>query len=185
MKSITEKLKELQLVSETCPEIVFAHDPALRTKTREVDYMRGLVIGNHLIEVLKKYRDVTGVGRGLAAPQVGENASVFVTYVQDTPKIYINPRIIKKSKEQNLFREGCLSCAPLWADVKRPVSITIEYTDEYGNFNIQVADGFLARLLQHEYDHLEGIVNIDIAEYGSIEYMLNDPTKEQLRTVTE
>ncbi len=58
MQSITEKLKELQLVSEKCPEIVFVHNPALRTKSQEVDYMRGLVIGNHLIEVLKRYRTI-------------------------------------------------------------------------------------------------------------------------------
>lgn len=182
-KTIPDILDTLQKVVTECPEIVYASNPVLRSKTIEVDFKRGYVVGQYLITVLKKYRALTGIGRGLAAPQIGEDAAVFVTYIEDKFKIYINPRIIKKSTEQNLYREGCLSCAPMWADVKRSATITIEYTDEHGNFNIQEADGFLARLLQHEYDHLEGILNIDIAERGSIEYIVNDPLQEKIRLV--
>jgi peptide deformylase len=71
----------------------------------------------------------------------------------------------------------------MWADVKRSRSIKLEYIDEYGNFNVKESDGFMARLLQHEYDHLEGVLNIDIAEPGTIEVMNSDPFLEKLRDV--
>ncbi len=164
-------------------EIVKVGNPVLREKTIDADFRQGVVIGHFLIKVLKEYREKTGRGRGLAAPQIGENKSVFVTFVEDNFQIYINPKIIKKSQEQNLYREGCLSCAPMWGDVKRSKNITMEYTDEHGNFNIKEYDGFIARLLQHEYDHLDGILNIDIAEAGTVEVMNSDPFLEKLRDV--
>ncbi len=182
-KKLKDKISSLQKVVEECPDLVYAGHPALRTKAEEVDLKRGLVVGQYLCKVLQKHREISGVGRGLAAPQIGESVAVFVTYVGDVFKIYINPRITQRSVEQNLYREGCLSCAPFWGDVKRSSSITIEYTDEKGDFIIEKADGFLARLLQHEYDHLEGILNIDISEARTLEVMIDDPTKETLRPV--
>lgn len=71
----------------------------------------------------------------------------------------------------------------MWADVKRSRSITLEYTDECGNFNIKEYDGFMARLLQHECDHLQDILNVDIAEPGTIEEMNSDLFLEKLRDV--
>ncbi len=164
-------------------EIVKVGNPVLREKTVHVEFRQGLVIARFLMKVLKEYREKTGRGRGLAAPQIGENKSVFVTFVEDNFQIYINPKIIKKSQDQNLYREACLSCVPMWGDVKRSKSITMEYVDEYGNFNIKEYDGFMARLLQHEYDHLEGILNIDIALEGTVKEMNSDPLLEKLRDV--
>ena len=162
-------------------EIIKVGNPILRKRAVDADFQQGVVIGNFLIKTLKECRGEMGYGRGLSAPQIGENKSVFVTFVNDTFEIYINPRIIKKSPEQNLYKECCLSCAPMWGDVKRSRSITMEYTDEYGNFNIKKYDGFMARLLQHEYDHLEGILNIDIVELGTLENMESDPLQEKIR----
>ena len=176
-------MNKRELISEHCPEIVYDGHEVLRKKTEDVTLEQGIVIGNFLIKVLKKYREVTGIGRGLAAPQIGENKSVFITFVDDKFEIYINPRIVDKSENKNLYKEGCLSCAPMWGDVKRSRSIIMEYTDEYGNFNIKKYDGFMARLLQHEYDHLEGILNIDIAEPGTVEVMNSDPFLEKLRDI--
>ncbi|MBC7767100.1 peptide deformylase [Arenimonas sp.] len=164
-------------------EIIKVGNPILTEKTVDADFQQGVVIGHFLIKVLKKYREKIGWARGLAAPQIGENKSVFITFVDDTFHIYINPRILKKSVEQNLYREGCLSCAPFCGDVKRSKSITMEYVDEYGNFNIKEYDGFIARLLQHEYDHLEGILNIEIAEVGTVEEMNSDSLLEKMRDV--
>ncbi len=164
-------------------EIVKVGGPGLRGKTIDADFQQGVVIGNFLIKVLKECREKTGYGRGLAAPQIGENKSVFVTFVDDKFQIYINPRILTKSKEENLYKEACLSCTPLWGDVRRSRGITLEHTDEYGNFNIKEYDGFMARLLQHEYDHLEGILNIDIALEGTVEEMNSDPLLEKLRDI--
>lgn len=69
------------------------------------------------------------------------------------------------------------------ADVKRPESITVKYANEEGTELEEKCEGFLARLLQHEYDHLEGIVNLDKAEPASIEFQLNNPLDEKLRDV--
>jgi peptide deformylase len=176
-------MNKRELIVEHCPEIVYEGNEVLRKKTEDVTLEQGVVIGNVLIKVLKKHREVTGTGRGLAAPQIGENKSVFITYIDDNFHMYINPRIVNKSEDKNLYKEGCLSCAPMWADVKRSRSIKLEYIDEYGNFNVKESDGFMARLLQHEYDHLEGVLNIDIAEPGTIEVMNSDPFLEKLRDV--
>lgn len=181
-------LSKIQSLNDTfrkvlieCPDLVLVGDKVLREKTKEVTLEDGLMIGNKLKEVLTKYRSITGYGRGLAAPQIGENKSVFVTFVNDQLQVYINPKITAKSEDFNFYREGCVSCGYICADVKRPKSITLEYIDKKGQKQVVDGDSFLARLLQHEYDHLEGIVNIDIAEPNSIEFMVDDPLKEQLR----
>ncbi|MFA5987297.1 MAG: peptide deformylase [Candidatus Paceibacterota bacterium] len=183
----TKRVKELNNVFgkllDECPELVFIGDPILRQKTSDVSLEEGLATGDKLKVTLKKYRMVAGFGRGLAAPQTGESKSVFVTFIDDKFKTYINPKIVEKSFEQNFYRESCLSCGFLSVDVKRSVSITLEYTDEQGDKRKERLDDFLARLIQHECDHLFGLVNIDRAEPGSIEFMLNDPLKEKIRDI--
>lgn len=181
-------LSKIQSLNDTfrkilaeCPDLALVGDKVLREKTKEVTLEEGVIVSNKLKEVLTKYRSIAGYGRGLAAPQIGEGKSVFVTFVNDQFQVYINPKIITKSEQFNFYREGCLSCGYVWADVKRPKSITLEYMDEKGKKQTIEADSFLARLLQHEYDHLEGVVNIDIAEPNSIEFMVDDPLKEQIR----
>ncbi len=180
---IKELTESLRTVLEEIPELVFIGESLLRTKTENVDLEEGLKVGNKLIGVLSKYRNLVGFGRGLAAPQIGESKSVFITFVDDKFKVYINPQIVDKSDKSNLFRESCLSCGSISADVKRPEAITLRYMNESGEVLEERYDSFLARLIQHEYDHLNGVVNIDIAETGSIEFALNDPLKEQLRVV--
>ena len=170
-------------VLESCPEITYIGDGVLRTKVKDVTLEEGIILGNKLKEILKRYRGITGYGRGLAAPQIGEGGAVFVTFVDDDFKVYINPKIVSHSKGLNLFRESCLSRGYLSVDVKRPVSIEIKYVNENGDIKSEKADGFLARLLQHEYDHMEGIINIDKAEPASIEFMSDDPLKAKLRDV--
>lgn len=184
------KIPKLKKLSDTfgkilkeIPEFTYIGDIVLRQKTVEVSLQDGIDIGNKLKIILKKYRNITGFGRGLAAPQIGENKSVFVTFIDDKFKTYINPKIINQSEKFNLYRETCLSCGFLSVDVKRPESITIEYVAENGENVKEEADSFLARLLQHEHDHLEGIVNIDKAEPASIEFMINNPLKEQSREI--
>jgi len=180
-----EKILELndkfELVLKECPEIVFIGDKVLRQKTDEVSVSEGAEIGKRLQSVLAKYRKITGLGRGLAAPQIGENKSVFITYVDNQFKTYINPKIIQKSSDCNLYKEACISCGFIWCDVKRARSVKLEYQDEKGDKKTEELDSFCARLIQHEYDHLQGVVNIDVALPKSIEFMLSDPLKEQLR----
>lgn len=170
-------------ILEQFPEITHIGNPILRTETKEVDLEQGMEIGTRLITTLTKYRELTGVGRGLAAPQIGEGFSVFVTYVDDIFKIYMNPNIIDSSDKKNIYKENCLSSSHIWCDIVRPESVEIEYMNDQGETVQESHSGFGARLIQHEYDHLKGIVNVDRAEQGTVEYKFGDPTKEVLREI--
>lgn len=180
-KRVQELNQTFEKILEQCPELTFIGDTVLRNKTSDVSVEEGIVIGEKLKTTLANYRAITGFGRGLAAPQIGESKSVFVTFVADVFKTYINPKIIDTSSQHNFYRESCLSCGYLSVDVKRPISITLEYIDEQGIVHKELLDSFSARLIQHEYDHLQGIVNVDKVEPSSINFALNDPLKEQLR----
>lgn len=180
MHRIDQLINKFDLVRKELPEIRYIGDPVLRTKTRNASLEQGKRVGNRLIKTLGRYRKLTGVGRGLAANQIGSGASAFVTYVDDLFKIYINPVILKRSPIVNYYRESCISSGILWADVKRSAAITLQWSDESGERHSQRFDGFMARLIQHEYDHLRGVLNIDRAEPGSIEFAGN-VLKEKLR----
>ncbi len=173
--------KSSDVVITTIPELTYIGDPVLRTKTLETSLDEGVLIGNKLIEVLLKYRKLTGLGVGLAAPQIGSSANVFVTHKDNISKIYINPKIISSSQDENTYKECCLSSGHVWCDVRRPKSITISYLDEKGQEVVEEYDSFWARLIQHEYDHLQGIVNVDKAVLGTIEYRFGDPKEQRLR----
>lgn len=101
-------------------------------------------------------------GIGLAAPQIGKNIRLFIVKIDDgIERIFINPQIIATSEEQCSYEEGCLSIPELYASVVRPESITIQYKDINNRRKTLEADGLLARVIQHEYDHLEGVLFID------------------------
>jgi peptide deformylase len=111
---------------------------------------------------------------GMAAPQIGVNLRVFVTELRktkirrnfkdlDSVRVFINPRIISSSSNQTTLYEGCgsLAHAQLFGPVRRPTKVSVEALNERGeNFRI-TATGLLAKVIQHELDHLEGIVCID------------------------
>lgn len=103
-------------------------------------------------------------GIGLAAPQVGVNVRVMVynptgeASEKDQEVVLVNPRYVNKSKGQTLFEEGCLSFPEIMGDVKRPKSIVVEAQDLKGDtFRLEL-EGLEARIFQHEYDHLEGVL---------------------------
>lgn len=111
-------------------------------------------------------------GIGLAAPQVGRTERLFVVdltpmadeideEVPPQPMVFINPTITEESEETTEFEEGCLSIPEIREIVRRPERIRVEYRDR--NFTPQVleADGLLARVIQHELDHLDGILFVD------------------------
>jgi peptide deformylase len=103
-----------------------------------------------------------GKGVGLAGPQIGLLKRIFVTHVDgDEARVFINPSIIWTSQEQTVLEEGCLSLPGAYADVKRPGKIKVQAWNETGRaFTLEVS-GMLARVIQHEYDHLEGVLFID------------------------
>ena len=99
---------------------------------------------------------------GIAGPQLGIGERIFAVHVQgDIPRFFINPSIIETSEETGKFEEGCLSIPKVYCDVTRPKRIKVQAWNETGRpFTIE-ADGILARVILHEYDHLEGILFID------------------------
>ena len=107
------------------------------------------------IEELKEfYKSLTGTAVGIAAPQVGKNIRVFIAQ----GGVYINPIIHKKSKETYKAWEGCLSIPKQLYRVERHKDIDFEWTDADGVKHKENIDGFRAEVIQHEYDHLEGVL---------------------------
>ena len=180
-EQIAEKVSLFSLLLKEAPEMKYLGDPVLRTPTQDVSIEIGKEIGEKLGEVLLKLRKIAGYGRGLAAPQIGESQSVFVTFVDDKLQTYINPKIINRSEETNFYKELCLSSGIMSADIERPESITMEWTDEKGEKHNEKFDSFMARLLQHEEAHLRGVPNIDEAGPGDVEIFIGSPLEEKLR----
>jgi len=110
-------------------------------------------------------------GVGLAAPQIGKSIRVFVVDASmmgdedpaliDFKKIFINPEIISREGEEWAMNEGCLSLPGIREDVFRPEQVTLRYLDENWEEHEETYNGFAARVIQHEYDHLEGILFVD------------------------
>jgi peptide deformylase len=105
-------------------------------------------------------------GIGLAAVQIGVAKRVLVIDLDQkegkkNPIAYINPKILWASEEKVVFEEGCLSVPEIWDDVERPARIKCEYLDRDGKKQILEAEGLLATCIQHEMDHLNGVLFID------------------------
>jgi len=141
-------------------------DPVLRKKaepiTMDFEDLKGFV--QNMFDTM-----YNSDGVGLAAPQVGQPIRVFVLDTthneEDEPagikKAFINPEIVEKSGDEWIMNEGCLSLPEIREDVLRPESVRIKYFDEDFNECEEVYHGFTSRVIQHEYDHLEGIMFVD------------------------
>lgn len=142
-------------------------DPKLKAKNTPVKEIKST-------KVSKLIKDLTDTMRknelvGIAAPQIGENYQAFITEVRKTKsrsvkeidelRVFINPKITNFSKVENLIYEGCGSVlnGNLFGPVKRPKEIIVEAIDKKGKRFQLKCDGLLARVIQHEYDHLNGI----------------------------
>jgi peptide deformylase len=115
-------------------------------------------------DMIETMYDAPGVG--LAAPQVGCSVRLFVldpTMGEEPGKAFalINPELDGFSKETDVLEEGCLSFPDIRADINRPLSCTVRYTTADGDRVEGVADDLFARAIQHEYDHLDGVMFID------------------------
>jgi peptide deformylase len=108
-------------------------------------------------------------GIGLAAPQVAISKQLLVVDTEpdeaaNPPLVLINPTITKVSRDSSITQEGCLSIPNVFLDVKRPVAIEVSYKDEQGRPQKLTANGLLACCIQHEIDHLNGILFVDRVE---------------------
>jgi peptide deformylase len=146
--------------------------PVLRKKTAEIppDYPG---LGQLIQDMFETMKSSDGVG--LAAPQIGLAIRIFVADTSEVEpgegrqeedlssfrKAFINPRITRLWGEKWIYNEGCLSVPTLREDVERPEHVRIEYFDENFNHHAEEYSGIKSRIIQHEYDHLEGIMFVD------------------------
>jgi len=140
-------------------KIITFGDELLRQKAEKIKDFNEEVANTakQMLEILKIDK-----GIGVAGPQIGFMKRIFVTHVEgDIGRIYINPSILETSLETAKFEEGCLSVPGIFANVVRSESVKIQAWNEKGRPFTLEASGILARVIQHEYDHLEGVVFLD------------------------
>lgn len=115
-----------------------------------------------LRDTLAHWRATTGYGRGIAAPQIGVlRRIVFMNIDQETPWPLINPQIVARSDDTVVVWDACLSFLVIFCQVTRHRAVTVRYQDTAGAWHEIAAEGDLAELLQHEIDHLDGVLAID------------------------
>lgn len=143
-------------------------DPRLRTRAKPVEVFNA-ALAKQVEDMFDTMYAAPGIG--LAAIQVGVPKRLLVIDLQEPeeeggepvrdPRVFINPEILDHSAEQIPYQEGCLSVPDQYADVDRPHEIRARWLDEHGAVHEQDIEGLLAVCLQHEMDHLEGILFID------------------------
>jgi len=148
--------------------IVIYGSPVLRQKSENIseDYPE---LKKLIEDMFLTLAEAEGVG--LAAPQIGKNIRLFIVdctpwgdddpSLADYKRVFINAEIYERSEETGLFNEGCLSLPGLHENVRRPVSIRMRYVDENFVEHDEEFTGLPARVIQHEYDHIEGEVFTD------------------------
>lgn len=166
--------------------IIEAPDPELRVISKPVDgvddKLRAL-----MDDMLETMYDAPGIG--LAAIQVGVEKRVIVMDITDddekaNPRFFINPEIIWKSDEMTVYKEGCLSVPEQYADIDRHAQCKIKHLDYDGNEQVLEADGLLSICIQHEMDHLEGILFIDYLSGLKRKMIVKKLTKAQKAKAT-
>lgn len=139
-------------------EIVLLGDPVLRKVAEEVrevdDAVRALAE-----DMLQTMAEAPGIG--LAAPQVGVSLRLLTVDIDGVHGAIVNPRIVRSSKEQEADLEACLSVPEVQGLVRRPASVVVVGQDLEGQSVVIRAEGLVARCLQHEIDHLDGVVYLD------------------------
>ena len=133
-------------------------DPVLREKAQPVGEITNEIkkLKENMVETMIKNE-----GAGLAAPQVGQLKRIITIQTDKEPLELVNPRILKQSEEAEITKEGCLSFPGLWLKIKRAKEVEVRARDKAGR-EVQIsAQGLQARILQHEIDHLDGILFID------------------------
>jgi peptide deformylase len=148
-------------------------DPVLKQRAREVEELDGALA--RLVDTMYETM-YEAAGVGLAAPQVGVQRRVFTYDVGEGPEVLVNPEIVERSGEWT-FEEGCLSIPGLAFEIVRPKVVTVRGLDLAGNETVFEADEYLGRVMQHELDHLDGVLMLDRLE--------TDVRKQALRALRE
>jgi len=147
-------------------------EPVLREKAVPIEEINDEIreLAREMLVLMKKTD-----GIGLAGPQIGLNKRIFVVCADDgVDRVFINPQIIGTSTETCGYEEGCLSIPGYYEDVIRPEQITIQALNEKGRRVTMEASGLLARVIQHENDHLDGILFTDYLQDNDLPVYLEN-----------
>ena len=143
--------------------LIILPDPILRQVSRPVERIDDQ-LRKFAGDMLDTMYDAPGIG--LAAIQVGEPLRMLVIDLakegeDPAPHVFINPEVIESSDDRSVYEEGCLSIPDYYAEVERPAAVRVKYLDREGKAQEIAADGLMATCLQHEIDHLNGVLFID------------------------
>jgi peptide deformylase len=139
--------------------IITLGDELLRQKAEKIEKIDDEIVNTarQMLGILKLEK-----GIGVAGPQVGVMKRIFVTHIEnDEERVFINPSILETAHKTVKFEEGCLSVPGVYASVARSESVKIQAWNEKGRPFTLEAGGLLARVILHEYDHLEGVLFLD------------------------
>jgi peptide deformylase len=143
--------------------LIILPDPVLRQVSKPVERVDGAVrkLADDMLETMY---DAPGIG--LAAIQVGEPLRMLVIDLAKeeeppAPHVFINPEILESAEARSVYEEGCLSIPDYYAEVERPAAVRVKYLDRDGKAREIEAEGLMATCLQHEIDHLNGVLFID------------------------
>ena len=146
-------------------EILLLGNPVLRAKCEKIknfsepDYKNAI---DDLHDTLVEFRRSHGFGRGIAAPQIGVSKRIVLINV-DMPFALVNPEIVKRTKQMMTLWDDCFSFPDILVKVNRHAKITVRYQDSSGAKKEFDAEGGLSELVQHEIDHINGVLAIDRA----------------------
>ncbi|MGK6316151.1 peptide deformylase [Neorhizobium sp. DT-125] len=147
----------------TIKPLIILPDPILRQVSKPIERVDAelLTLADDMLETMY---DAPGIG--LAAIQIGVPRRILVLDVaregeEKNPQVFINPEIVKSSDERSVYEEGCLSIPEYYAEVERPAAVAVKHIGRDGKEHVIEADGLLATCLQHEMDHLNGVLFID------------------------
>lgn len=167
----------------TIKPLIILPDPVLRQVSSPIAQVDD-VVRKLSDDMLDTMYDAPGIG--LAAIQVGIPKRMLVIDLhkegeEKQPQIFINPEVLSASDERSTYEEGCLSIPDYYAEVERPAKVTVKYVDISGKEQLLETEGLLATCLQHEIDHLNGVLFIDYISRLKREMVIKKFTKAKMR----
>ena len=163
----------------TIKPLIILPDPLLRQASKPIERI-DTETQRLADDMLEPRYDAPGIG--LAAIQIGVPRRMLVIDVsregeEKTPLVFINPEIVTSSDDRSVYEEGCLSIPDYYAEVERPARVTVKYLDRDGKEQLTEAEGLLATCVQHEIDHLNGVLFIDYISRLKREMVIKKFTK--------
>ena len=163
----------------TIKPLIILPDPILRQASAPIERVDQTLL-SLADDMLDTMYDAPGIG--LAAIQIGVPRRVVVIDLAKEgedrkPQVFINPEVVASTETRSTYEEGCLSIPDYYAEVERPAGVTVRYLDRAGAMQTVEADGLLATCLQHEIDHLNGVLFIDYLSRLKREMVIKKFTK--------